>query len=60
MKLYLLWPYSAPDTGAGVKSLLDYIADYDFDYVIVGLSPGSMYEGGFNFLEGIDIADLNG
>jgi hypothetical protein len=36
-----------------VDSLVDYIEMNDFDHVIIGMSPGSMYEGGFNFLAGI-------
>ena len=53
----LLWPYSVPNMDEGVKSLLDYIEQNDFDHVIIGMNPGSMYDGGFNFLGGIDIPE---
>ena len=59
-ELCLLWPYGVPDMDEGVNSLPDYIEKNDFDYVIIGMSPGSMYEGGFNFLNGIEIPELNG
>ena len=52
-ELHLLWPYGLPDMDEDVKTLLDYIEKYDFDHVIVGMSPDSMYEGGFNFLAGV-------
>ena len=55
-EVHLLWPYGVPDMDEDVENLLDYIEKYDFDHVIIGMSPGSMYEGGFNFLDGIDIA----
>ena len=49
----LLWPYGLPEMDEEVDSLVDYIEMNDFDHVIIGMSPGSMYEGGFNFLAGI-------
>ena len=55
-EVHLLWPYGVPDMDEDVENLLDYIEKYDFDHVIISMSPGSMYEGGFNFLGGIDIA----
>ena len=53
----LLWPYGLPDMGEDIDSLIDYIEASDFEHVIIGMSPGSMYDGGFNFLEGIDIPE---
>ena len=58
-EIHLLWPYGVPDMDEDVDNLLDYIEKYDFDHVIVGMSPGSMYAGGFNFLNGIDIVELS-
>ena len=53
-EICLLWPYGVPDMDEDVENLLDYIGKNDFDHVIIGMSPGSMYDGGFNFLNGID------
>ena len=57
-EICLLWPYSTPDV-EGVENLLDYIDTNTFDYVIIGMSPGSMYAGGFNFLDGVDVPELS-
>ena len=57
--LHLLWPYSVPDMDGTAKTLLDYIEKNNFDHVIIGMSPGSMYEGGFNFLGGIEVPEAN-
>lgn len=54
-ELHLLSPYSLPE---GVESLIDYVEDNEFDQIIVGLNPGTLYEGGFNFLTGIEIPEL--
>ena len=56
-ELCLLWPYGLPEMDEDVETLLDFIEINDFDHVIVGMSPGSMHEGGFNFLEGIEISE---
>ena len=57
-ELCLLWSYGVPDTNEGAENMLDFIEANDFDYIIVGMNPGSMYEGGFNFLAGIEVSEL--
>jgi len=56
--LCLLWPYSVPDMDKDADNLVEYIERNDFDYVVIGMSPGSLYGGAFNFLEGIDTTAL--
>lgn len=50
-EVHLLSPYNLPDN---TESLLAYLEEYDFDHVLVGLNPGTLYNTGWTFLEAID------
>ncbi|MDL2205314.1 hypothetical protein LJC33_00195 [Eubacteriales bacterium OttesenSCG-928-N13] len=54
-ELHLLSPYSLP---SDVASLPEYLQANGFDHVIVGLNAGTLYDSGFNFLNGIELPEL--
>ena len=58
-EVHLMWPYSMPDMGDNSKTLVDYVNANNFDHIIIGMNPGSMAEGGFNFLSGVEVPDAN-
>ena len=55
-EIHLFWPYSFPGSQ---DSLLDYIEANKFDHIIIGLSPMTLYGNGFNFLDGIELPELD-
>lgn len=54
-EVYMLWPYGLPESKA---SMIEYIEDNEFDHIIVGMSPMSLYTNGFNFLKGIELPKI--
>lgn len=50
-EIHLLSPYSLPDNA---QSLLEYISNNEFDHIVVGLTPGTLYDTGWSFLDNID------
>lgn len=50
-EIHLVSPYST----IGEGNMIDYMDANGFDYVVIGLSPGTLYTGGFTFLNGIEV-----
>lgn len=47
----LMWPYTVPHA----TNLAEYLENNEYDHVIIGMSPSSLYSGSFQFLEGIEV-----
>lgn len=55
-EIHVLSPYSLP---YGSDSLISYLADNDFDHVVIGLGPETLYGNGFAFLDGIALPEVS-
>ena len=51
-EIHLLWPYGLPEG----EDLLTFLANNDFDSIIIGMSPNSLSGSGFNYLNDIDVS----
>lgn len=54
-EVHLLSPYDLPND---TQSILAYVAENQFDHVIVGLNPGTLYGTGWNFLAEVNQEQL--